>query len=104
MRTSTVIYILLFFTIWTQVDNFAAGPFFPTPAGWVALDDDEYVAPKGNQSRERSSSRQASEVAACDWTVDRLFLARRDSRVPNCLTAPSLLGPSLLYTLMSLQC
>jgi hypothetical protein len=104
MRTRSIIYLLLSFTIWTEVDNFVLAPFLPAPAGWVALDDDEYVPAKRDQSRERSSPRQAPEVTAGDRTIHELSPGCRDSRAPTCLTAPAPLGPPLLYTLMSLQC
>jgi hypothetical protein len=104
MRTRPVIFILLFFTIWTQVDNFVVAPFLPSPAGWVALDDDEYVPVARDHSPERFSVRHAPEFTPEQPAADRFFLDCRESRAPFCLTLSAPAGPSLLYALMSLQC
>jgi hypothetical protein len=104
MRIRPVIYILLFFTIWTQVDNFVLAPFLPSPAGWVALDDDEYVPAKREQSRVRPSSRHAPEFTAGKRAAARFFPGCRESRSQICLKVLAPVGPPLLYALMSLQC
>jgi hypothetical protein len=103
MRTRPIVFVLLFITIWTQVDNFVCAPFLPTPAGWVALDDDEYVPAKRDQSRERAARRQAPQLTRGERAADQPC-GGRDSQKPTRLVAAVPPRPSILHTFMSMQC
>jgi hypothetical protein len=105
MRYKALIYLLVWIPAWSEVDNFVVAPFLPTPAGWVALEDDEYVFPSIHKDdRERSFDLQHPLIVVGFNKVAAFLHVGLDGGVHVAFGSISSFGASSLHVFMSMQC
>jgi hypothetical protein len=104
MLMTKVIYVLICLTGWTQVDNVVVTLLSPASAGWVDLDDDEYIHLKPEQARSCSSLWLNPVRDPADSTSGAFHLDGISGVTPLALSLFTPCAPAPLYVFMSMQC